>query len=103
MKDKKKYNKITIIYSIILEKVHRYLFDIIYDYNQNNIYTIKGEVIRFIYKYMFMIKPDFRPYLKHNKNILIRAYNLNKLSTLNYCIYKYIVNKNFIRYSSYIN
>lgn len=94
----RKYSKILIFIFLHVEKIHRYVFDIIYV--QNYKLKFKDKVILKYYNFLFKLFPDFR-IIKHWQKLLIRAYKLNKLSIINIRIYKKIRFKNFVRYSKY--
>ena len=97
---KHKYRFARIIISIVIEMIHRRVYDVYYQ--QSYVIKASDRPIIILYSALFSFIPDFRCYLKFYKPILDKAYRLKKLSIINYIVYQKLRKINVERYSSYI-
>ena len=92
------------IYKILIclytERIHRKVFDNLY-IQEYQITRLDRFLLKW-YSFLSWLIPDFRAYLKHWKPILIRGYNIKKLSIINQIVFWRIRKVNVERYSSYI-
>jgi hypothetical protein len=96
---KRNFNILIVFLCILILKVHRHVFDI--QYQQYYRITLKDKPILLWYKFLVMLFPEFRQYLKWSKVILTRAYNQKRLSIIKIQAFWVLRKINVERYSSY--
>ena len=101
MKRDRKLSIIKVLVYLFVERVHRRVYDKIY--RQDHKITRQDRLILYWYALLWVVFKDFRPYLKRWKPILIRAYNLKRLSLYRQIAFWSLRKVNVARYSSYID
>ena len=96
----RKFSILKILISLYIEKIHRKVYD--NQYMQDYKITWKDRPILKWYSFLFWLLPDFRAYLKHWKPIIIKAYNIKKLSIIRQVTFWNIRKVNVERYSNYV-
>jgi hypothetical protein len=95
------FSIIKICVSLHIENLHRKVYD--NQYRQDYKISYNDIPILKYYSILFLIVPDFRAYLKYWKPIIIKAYNIKKLSMKEQLIFWIIRKINVERYSPYSN
>ena len=93
----RKFSILKILISLHIEKVHRKIYDT--QYRQDYKITWKDKPILRYYSLLFWLIPNFRGYLKHWKPIIVKAYNIKKLSIIRQVTFFKIRKVNVERYS----
>ena len=100
MEQNKKYNTVKILICSHIEKIHRKIYDELYLQTFKIKWYRRFLLLR--YKLLCKLYPDFRPYLKLQKESMSDGYKKCKLSYTNQIIFVYLTKHNVGRYSEYI-
>lgn len=92
------YNTLLVIVCVYVESLHRYAFDNLYEQK----YKLKkrDKIFLSYYKFLCLLFPYFRVYLKQWKPVLVHAYNQKRLSLFKQLAFFRVRNVNTDRYSN---
>ena len=96
----REFNIIRLFVCLYVERVHRGVFD--KQYRHDYKLTWRDRPILAWYWFMNQLFPEFRPYLRFWKPIIVRGYQLHKLTIPQQAIFWHIRNVNVERYSPYM-